>query len=387
MGAYLILASVIIRALVTFGGQPRLRVLAILAAYSILLVACQQRRAWFAADRRRAVFYLGAQSLLVIGLILFPPHFDYLPLLFIPLSLHAVELLGRRSGFLWNMAYVLVMLWMYVIAVRVFDQFNASDWSTGLAMTLLYGGFGFLVGQIAYVRQQAEATRQHNQQMLIDLQAAHRQLQDHAAQLEELAVMQERGRLARELHDSVTQTVFSMTLAVQAAQLLLDKDRSRVAAQLDRVAESARNASREIQAIVKQLGPASIAEEGLAAALRDYLTERQARDGLVAHLEVSGEAHWPENVTRGLYRIVQESVNNVVKHAGTREVTIRLNLGDRPACVEVIDRGAGFVVNELAPQRGHLGLASMAERARELGWTMTIDSQPGQGTRVKVQEQ
>src|SRR5512141_1532048 len=178
MAVYLILASVIIRALVMFGGQRRLMVLALLIVYGVLLVAYQQRAAWFAADRRRAVLYLGVQSLLVISLILLPPHFDYLPLLFIPLSLYAVELLGRRFGFMWIAAFVLVMFWQYVIAVEVLDQPSAVDGPTGLAMTLLYGGFGYLVGQIAHVRRQAEITRRHNQQMLIDLQAAHRQLQD-----------------------------------------------------------------------------------------------------------------------------------------------------------------------------------------------------------------
>ncbi len=386
MGAYLILASVIIRALVMFAARPTLPlVLTILAAYSLLLIAYQRRRAWFGSDRRRAGAYLGAQFLLVAGLMLIPPHFDYFPLLFIPLSYYAVELLGRRSGFRWITAFVLAMFWLYVIAPLVFRQSTFDPWSTLLAMTMLYGGLGFLVGQIAHVRQQAETAQQQNQRLLADLQITHRQLQDHAAQLEELAVMQERSRLARELHDSVTQTVFSMTLATQAAQLLLDKEPTRVPAQIDRLVESARHASHEIQAIIKQLRPASIAEEGLATALRDYLAERQARDGLIAHLEVH-EARWPENVTLGLYRIVQEAVNNVVKHAGTCEVTIKLNLSDRPACVEVIDHGVGFVVNELAPQRGHLGLASMVERARELGWTLTIDSQPGQGTCVRVME-
>jgi signal transduction histidine kinase len=85
-------------------------------------------------------------------------------------------------------------------------------------------------------------------------------------------------------------------------------------------------------------------------------------------------------VTIGLYRIVQEAVNNVIKHAAAREVTIRLQM----CSVEVIDDGAGFVASELMPQRGHMGLASMAERAREFGWTLTIDSQPGHGTRVRV---
>ena len=348
MAVYLILASVIIRALVMFGGQPRLLVLTLLVVYGVLLVAYQQRRAWFAADRRRAVLYLGVQSLLVIGLILIPPHFDYFPLLFIPLSLSR----RRTAGPALRLHVDHGLRAGDAVAVRDRGACLRADqrrrsWSTGLAMTILFGG-AVLPGRAdrLHVRQQAETGQQHNQRLLADLQVAHRQLQDHAAQLEELAVVHERSRLARELHDSVTQTVFSMTLAVQTAQVLLGKDVSRVAAQLDRVVELARNASREIQAIVKQLRPASIAEQGLAAALRDYLAERQARDGLIAHLEVKGEAHWPENVTLGLYRIVQEAVNNVIKHAGTREVTIKLNLCDQPASVEVIDHGAGFVVNE-----------------------------------------
>jgi signal transduction histidine kinase len=386
MAVYLILASVIIRALVMFGGQRRPLALALLIVYGVLLIAYQRRSAWFAVNRHRAVMYLGMQSLLVVGLILLPPHYDYFPLLFIPLSLSAVELLGRRYGFLWITAFVLVMVWQYVIAVRFFKQVNSVDMPTGLAMTILFGAMCFLVGQIVCIRRQAEQASAHNQRLLADLQVAHRQLQDHAVQLEELAVVQERGRLARELHDSVTQTVFSMTLAVQTAQVLIVKDVSRVAAQLDRVVELARNASREIQAIVKQLRSASIAEQGLAAALRDFLAEREARDGLIAHLEVQGEPQWPEHVMIGLYRIVQEAVNNVIKHAGAREVTIKLNGCDHPASLEVIDHGAGFVVSELTPQRGHMGLASMAERARELGWSMTIESQPGQGTCVKVSE-
>jgi signal transduction histidine kinase len=384
MAAYLILASVLIRALIMFGGQSRFIALALLAVYGVLLFAYQRRGAWFAADRRRAVLYLGVQSLLAIGLILIPPHFDYFPLLFIPISLYAVELLGRRYGFLWITAFVLIMLWQYVIVVIFVPQIYAVDWTTGLAMTILFGAMCYLVGQTVCIRRQAEQARARNQHLLSNLHVAHRQLQDHAAQLEELAVVQERSRLARELHDSVTQTVFSMTLAVQTAQVLLTKDVHRVAAQLDRVEELARNASREVQTIVRQLRPPSISDAGLAAALQAYLADRQARDGLIAHLEVQGEAQWPENVTIGLYRIAQEAVNNVIKHAGTREVTIKLNACDQPASVEVIDRGAGFVVNELTPQRGHMGLVSMADRAREFGWTLSIESQPGLGTCVKV---
>lgn len=389
MGTLLIFASVVIRAWATFSGRSsRGWVLLLLAAYGLLLLARQRRPDWFTAVRARASIYLGLQSSFVLALMLIPLRHDFFPLLFVPLSWQAVEMFGRRAGFTWIGGCTLAMLSLYTLGPRVWGQlYFAIDPPTGVAMTILYGALCFYVGQIAHVRQQAEAARQANQRLLTDLQAAHRRLQDQATQLEELAVMQERGRLARELHDSVTQTVFSMTLAVQAARVLLDKDAGRVAAQLDRVAELARNASREVQAIVKQLRPVSIAEKGLAAALREFLAERQARDGLIAHLEVGdapADAQWPEEVTLGLYRIVQEAVNNVIKHAGTREVTITLDLNQQPARVEVTDRGTGFVMSDLAPQRGHMGLASMAERARELGWTLTVDSRPGRGTCVKV---
>ena len=389
MGTLFIFASVVIRAWATFSSRPsRGWVMLLLGAYGLLLLVRYRRPMWFAAARGRALIYLGLQSGFVLALMLIPLRHDFFPLLFIPLSWQAVDLFGRRTGFTFVTLCALAMLSLYTLGPRVWgQQYFAIDPPTGVAMTILYGALCYFVGQIAHTRRQAEATRQTNQRLMIDLQAAHRQLQDQAAQLEELAVIQERGRLARELHDSVTQTVFSMTLAVQTARVLLNRDAGRVAAQLDRVAELARSASREIQAIVQQLRLASIAERGLAAALRDYLAERQARDGLIAHLQVddaAGSVHWPDEVTLGLYRIVQEAVNNVIKHAGTREVTIALDLSHQPARVEVSDRGAGFVVNDAAPQRGHMGLSSMAERARELGWTLTIDSQPGQGTCVKV---
>ena len=132
------------------------------------------------------------------------------------------------------------MLVLYTLGPRLWGQvYFDIEPPTGVAMTLLYGALCFFVGQIAHVRQQAEAARQANQRLLADLQVTHRQLQDYAAQTEEWTVTHERSRLARELHDSVTHTVFSMTLAVQAARLLFDKEPARVAAQIDRVQELA----------------------------------------------------------------------------------------------------------------------------------------------------
>ena len=222
--------------------------------------------------------------------------------------------------------------------------------------------------------------------MFGELQVAHRQLREYASQKEELAAEQERNRLARELHDSVTQTVFSMNLTVQAARLLLEKDKSRVAGQLQRLEELAAGALREIQALVSSLRPAPAAAEDLPAALRRLAAERRSRDGLQVTLEVVGDRKLSEPVAAGLYLIAQEALTNVTKHAGVNEATVRLRLVEGAASLEVEDHGRGFPAQAGAGERGHLGLAGMAERARDIGWHLTVESQPGRGTRIRVAE-
>ena len=287
----------------------------------------------------------------------------------------------RRIGFLWIGAFILAR-----IVPLALDQNLSLDDGMGI---LLFAGLVWVIGNYAHLTWRAELARQENQHLLGELQGAYRQLQDYAAQVEGFAAVQERSRLARELHDSVTQTLFSMNLTVQAASLLVEKDSSQLAAQFDRLQELARNALGEIQVLASQLRTRSLAEEGLAAALHRLADERHRRDGLLIRLEVSGrsrEKGLSEPVVTGLYRIAQEALNNVARHAETSEAVVRLNLESQPAYLEVEDRGRGFERGQLVPQLNHMGLAGMEERARELGWQLQIDSQLGRGTRVRVEE-
>ncbi len=177
-----------------------------------------------------------------------------------------------------------------------------------------------------------------------------------------------------------------MNLTVQAARLLLERDKGRVAGQLLRLEELAAGALGEIQALVSSLRPAPVVAEDLPAALRRLAAERRSRDGLQVIFEVVGDGKLPEPVAAGLYLIAQEALTNVTKHAGVDEAIVRLHLVDGAASLEVADQGRGFSVETAASERGHLGLAGMAERARELGWHLTIESQPGRGTRIRVAE-
>jgi two-component system sensor histidine kinase DegS len=143
---------------------------------------------------------------------------------------------------------------------------------------------------------------------------------------------------------------------------------------------------REIQALISHLRPRSVTEAGLPVALRQLAAERLERDRLRVTVEIEGELALAKAVAAGLYRISQEALTNVAKHAGTQQATVRLNLTPSISFLEIEDRGLGFDPQLAPTQRGHLGLLGMAERARELGWKLSIDSQPGRGTRVRVEE-
>jgi len=399
VGVYLIFAAVALRALVVFPFDPqRSQVVALLAIYGLLLLAepwivrliemgtlrpAISGQASNKVEVRSLVSswlplgYLAVQTGLVVGLMRILPLEDFFANLFIPLSLQAVFFFGRRFGFLCIAFFSLAMA----------GPLLASEEGTlfGLAMIFLYSGTNFLFGGYAYQVEKAETARNRNQRTFDELQSAHRQLQGYAGQVEALAAEHERNLLARELHDSVTQTVFSMNLTVQSARVLLDKEPQRVEGQLERLEELAASAMGEIQTLVSQLRPKSIAEEGLPVALRRLAGERQDRDGLQVTVDIRGDRTLPESVAAGLYRIAQEALANVVKHARTSQATIRLNLLPGDLCLEIEDHGLGFDPQAALNQRGHFGLASMAERARDLGWSLSIESRQGDGTRIRVE--
>ncbi len=395
IGIWLIYAGVVLRVFVRYAGLPqRGLVMLLFALYGLLLLVepflrtrVSPEKPGFYGDRsgkpapnRRwlAALYLLVQTGLVVALFSIPPHVDFFAGLFVPLSLQAVLFFGRRFGFL--------CIAIYSVAMFVPLTANPKGWPFALIMSLFASGLFFLFGSYAHQLQKAERARGQNQRLLGELQVANRQLQGYAAQVEDLAAEQERARLARELHDSVTQTVFSMNLTVQSTRLLLAKDPGRAEAQLRRLEELASSAMAEIQALVSQLHSLPTAQEGLTAALHRLAAERQERDGVQVALDVDGERALPEAVAAGLYRIAQEALANVVKHSGTLEATVRLRLGGDRACLEIEDHGLGFDPQAALGQHGHLGLASMGEQAREIGWNLAVDSRPGLGTRIRVEE-
>ncbi len=203
-------------------------------------------------------------------------------------------------------------------------------------------------------------------------------------QTREYAVVEERNRLARELHDSVTQSLFSVTLLSEAALSLLDRDPAKARERLERASELAEGALAEMRALIFQLRPMTLQEEGLISALKKHLTALHSRHGRVVELRVTGaQRRLAAPVEDAAFGIIQESLNNVVKHAGAARAQVQLDFGAEALGVTTMDTGLGF--DPAAPRSAPtLGMSSMRERAEGIGGRLVVRSAPGQGTRISA---
>lgn len=373
---YLLFAAVALRALVNYFSMDhplRWPVAGLLLLFAGLLSSEE----WLARRYSRyPLLYLALQAALAFGLLLLPPYLDFFAILFIPLSAQAMLFFPRRTGLKW--------LGLFTLATALGLSYGLG-WPESLPFTLLYSSAFLFVGSYATVTIQAEAARQESQALLAELQTAHRQLQAYAAQAEDLAVAQERNRLARELHDSVTQTIFSLTLTAKAARLLLERDPGRVAGQLDHLQELAQSALAEMRSLIFQLRPTPVEEMGLVPALQHHLTSLRSQYGLNVALHLEGEPGLPREQESRLFRIVQEALNNVVKHAGTDRAVVTLEPVNGRLILEIADQGVGFDPNAPGLGQKTLGLASMRERAEMMGGCLTVTARPGEGVRLRVE--
>ena len=208
-----------------------------------------------------------------------------------------------------------------------------------------------------------------------------------SAQAAVTAGLRERARLARELHDSVIQALFSMTMHARAAQLAIESSPAEpvaaVVSSLDEVSELIRDALAEMRALIFELRAGALSDEGLVAALRHQAATLSAREGVtvrVAGAEV--RVGLDSEIEQQLYRIALEALHNVVKHARAATVEVRVVTDGDDIRLSVADDGTGF--DTQLPRPGHLGLSTMAERAASIAARLSIDSAPGKGTVVTV---
>ncbi|MFQ5813347.1 MAG: GAF domain-containing protein [Anaerolineae bacterium] len=200
---------------------------------------------------------------------------------------------------------------------------------------------------------------------------------------QETAVREERRRLARDLHDSVTQSLHSLVLSADTASHLLGQNRpAALQDSLGRLGESARQALKEMRLLLYELRLAPLEQLNLVEVLQIRLEAVEHRAGVEARLVVDGPADWPKAWEGELYCIAMEALNNALRHARATQVSVRLRGGQNSVELEVTDNGRGFDLQQ-RPAAG-MGLHNMAERVQRLGGELVIDSAPGAGTRVRV---
>ncbi|MHA2429375.1 MAG: sensor histidine kinase [Candidatus Hermodarchaeia archaeon] len=209
-----------------------------------------------------------------------------------------------------------------------------------------------------------------------------------AEQAAETAVIEERNRLARDLHDSVTQSIYSSTLIAEAGKRVAAQEKSeRTESTFQRLGEITQRALKEMRLLVYELRPMALGEVGLVRALQGRLDAVERRAGVDARLIVGEDFNIGGDCEGALYYITQEALNNALKHGSPTKVKVRLGMvskDDRDYCMlTVVDDGIGFEY-EAVKGEGGLGLVSMQERVEHLGGVFELTSSPGEGTEIRV---
>jgi signal transduction histidine kinase len=204
-------------------------------------------------------------------------------------------------------------------------------------------------------------------------------------QAERAAVLEERGRLARELHDSVTQLLYGINLFSRAGRDAYSQGKTEEGSQhLARLGETASQAIKEMRLLLYELRPQALEQQGLVGALQQRLDAVESRAGITARL-VADANHLPAEVEQELYHIVQEALNNALKHSAATEVDVQIQAHSEGWLVEVTDDGAGFDPRSVSDSGG-MGVSNIRDRAERLGATLTLISEPGKGTTVRVRQ-
>ncbi len=316
----------------------------------------------------RGHLYLFIQlSLVVIALLLYY-ELDFFALLLMPLAGQAAFIFPRRTAAIWGIIF---------LVVNFLGQIHQFGWPDGLPFMFLYSAGILFVVAFSIITLNAQASRRQSEALLAELQT-------YTGQAEALAIAQERNRLARELHDSVAQTLYGLTLQAEAANRKLSAGQyDAVADYLTFFRDSTQQTLAETRLLIFELRPPILDEVGLTAALQARLDAVERRSGLDYELDIAEGERLPRQVETGLYRITLEALNNILKHAQASQISLILQQNGKQIHLQIRDNGIGFAPKGQLPQ-GY-GLQSMRERAEQLGGSFNLQSKPGSGTIITVE--
>jgi signal transduction histidine kinase len=312
-------------------------------------------------ERNPPVYFAGQALLLLMLLLLNSNASDAFNFLFYILTVHATVVFHFRIAAIWTFVY-------FVISSAVVLANNGTD---GLFAVFFYLAAFVICAILGHTVQQTELTSERNERLVEELRATQQKLQ-------ELAVVEERNRLARDLHDSVKQQVFAISMQLSAARTSLRENDPAYPAvvQAERLAQQA---GAELTTLIHQLRPPGLEHRSLAEALQEHVREWTRQNNIRAELDIESNIPVNGETEQALFRVLQEALANIARHSQASEVWVSMKSENDHLTLTVKDNGIGYQAGQV--KKG-IGLDSMKERLAVVNGTLEVSSLPSQGTRV-----
>ena len=360
--------------------SPRLHdspaLVVVFTALMIVYVALFWLSPLWAMRQPQTVIYLIVQAALAFTLTMLVQNAALIFGLFAALIGVTVGMLGRTRRML--VAVLLEVGLSAVAFVLVAGSVSLGAWLLSIGPIVVF----VIIYVVMYVRE-LEA-RERAQTALHDLDAAHRQLTEYAAQVEDLTLINERQRMARELHDTLAQGLAGLVLQLEAIDSHLSRGNTPKAQAITQQAmDRARSTLAEARRAIDDLRSGDLPEIDLETAVLAEADRFTAASGIPCGLSIVLPPSLPDDVRDNALRVVSEALTNIARHARAQHAAVSLHPIDRSLDIEVHDDGVGFDPAQIGA--GHYGLIGLRERARLIGGTLNIESTPGQGTTLKVQ--
>ncbi|MEZ4770793.1 MAG: sensor histidine kinase [Caldilineales bacterium] len=380
---FLVIVTVVLAALyaLSLASDPGLRAMPQVAVFTTLMLlhgALYWGLLRLPASQTWHAGYLVVQTALAVAIALLAGN------LAVSFGLFAA-LIGLAVGMLRNrLAAAVVVLCLLALSAAITLRTTGEQISSGWLL-LAIPATAFVVVYVVLYTRQAEA-RAEAQRLLSELEVAHLQLAEYAAQVEDLTLIAERQRMARELHDTLAQGLAGLILQLEAARSQLEAGRTtRTGEIIDQAMVRARATLAEARQAIGDLRNSDAAAEDLGSAIRREVDRFSVATGIPCALEVSLTAAMPQRAVEHAVRIVSEALSNIALHAEAEQVWVSAVQVDDQVAITVRDDGVGFdAAQQPSVGAGHYGLVGMRERARLAGGTLAIASTPGRGTTVRL---
>jgi signal transduction histidine kinase len=317
---------------------------------------------------------MGIETVTTTGLMILQPGWSVFPILFFLMSPQAILWFDLRPTVFWLAGFTVITAVIFCFT---------RGWG-GLILMLPYVAGYIFFANFGWLLAQSEKERRRNKQLLLDLQEANRKLQEYADQIEELAIVQERNRIAREMHDSLGHRLTISAIQLEGAQRLIKTDPDRTDRIIGTVREQIHDGLTDLRRTLAMLR-ASIAEDlPLTQALTKLAVQMEEATSLHIHMELGDTTDsLPAAIRQALFRTAQEGLTNIQRHSQATDAWIQLWGDESRITLMISDNGIGFTDDHLS-QPAHFGLSGLKERASILNGQFTINPRPGGGTQISI---